>query len=448
VGLIVLCLIPAPTLQKYPERTPVRFWHMWTSEWKGVVDRIVDEFNESQDRYEVIPLSVPIDGADPKFLLSVTGGDPPDVMCQWNQVIPKWADAGLILPLNELMTEEDWQSVQRNAYPVALRIGMYGDNLYGLTVGLDVYACYGRVADLREAGLDPERPPQTLDELIRWGDQLNQFTPDRKLARVGFLPRGFYIYAPVFGGGFFDWNTHEVLVNTPANLRALTFLQESRAKLGIANVLRYESGHAIGDGGVTWPFISGFYSITVDGQWRVEQIAKYAPELEFVTFPVPPPDGGRKLAGWANGNFMVIPKGAKEVQGAWEFIKFWSGIEHPERAAEFYTWGGWLPMGPAIAEAPKYKEFVVKHPQYQTFLDLLPSENLQPTAPVPYQSYLWDRMWQCEDAVLRGILPATAALDRLENEIARELSTRKRFGYDDKGSALSSTRTGKSRSPS
>lgn len=434
-GLLLLCLIPSEELRAYPERTPVRFWHMWTSEWKDVVDRIVNEFNESQSRYEVIALSVPEAAAGSKFLLSVAGGDPPDVMCQWNQVIPKWADTGLVLPLDELMAEGDWESFRRNAYPVALRIGMYGEHLYAVTVGLDLYACYARVDDLRKAGLDPERPPQTLEELAQWGDRLNEFTPSGELGRIGFLPLGFYHFAPAFGGGFYDWQARKLLLDTPANLRALTFLQATRTKLGIGNVLRYESGHALGLGGVTWPFISGFYSIALDGQWRVEQLSQYAPELDYVTFPLPPPEGGRKLAGWANGNFMVIPKGAKEVEGAWEFIKFWSGIEDPERAAEFYTWGGWLPMGPAVAEAPKYTAFVAEHPQYQTFLDLLPSDNLQPTPPVPYQSYLWDRIRQCEDAVIRGILPADAALERLELQIARELAARKRFGYDDGESA-------------
>ena len=81
------------SLRKYPHRIPVRFWHMWSAEWKVVVDRIVDRYNRSQDKYEVIALSVP-GGADTKFLLGAMGGDPPDVMAQWNPVIPTWAEGG------------------------------------------------------------------------------------------------------------------------------------------------------------------------------------------------------------------------------------------------------------------------------------------------------------------------------------------------------------------
>jgi multiple sugar transport system substrate-binding protein len=404
---------------------------MWTAEWKDVVERIVDQFNESQDVYEVIPLSVPGTAADSKFLLSVAGGDPPDVMAQWNQVIPKWAESGLILPLNSFMSPEEWEAFQRTTYPVALKIGMYKESLYGVAVGIDLYACYCRVADLREVGLDPSHPPATLEELVAWGDRLTTRNPGGELARVGFLPTGLTTYAPGFGGGFYDWAKSEVLLDTPENLRALTFLVDQRKKLGFDKVIRFESGLTTGVANAQLPFISGAYSISVDGQWRVEQIAKFAPDLDYITFPIPPPKNGNPLYGWANGNFMIIPKGAKEAKGAWEFIRFWSGMADPERAAEFYTWGGWLPLNAAIAEAPKYREFVRKNPQFQTFLDLLPSENIQPTPPVPYQVYLWDRIIEADAAAQRGTLTPEAALERLQREISREIATRRKSGYKD-----------------
>ncbi len=432
ICVIVMLALPASP-RKYPERIPIRFWHMWTAEWKDVVEKVVDRFNESQDRYEVIPLSVPGVSADSKFLLAVAGGDPPDVMAQWNQVIPKWAESGLIVPVNELMAPSEWEAFRHTAYPAALKIGMYEDNLYGVAIGLDLYACFCRLDHLREAGLSTKKFPDTLEELVQWGETLHKFNSNGSLARIGFLPLDMFGYAPVFGKGFYDWNQQLVRLCAEDNLKALNFLVEERQKLGFKNVLRYESG--LGNlyaSGIQWPFISGAYSIVVDGQWRVEQLAKYAPDLAYATFPVPAPKGGNKLAGWANGNFMVIPKGAKQIDGAWEFIKFWSGIENPERAAEFYTWGGWLPLSPAIANAPAYQEFVKKNPQFQTFLDLLPSENIVPTPPVPYQTYLSDRIKAAEDAALRGTLTPEQAFDRLGIEIQRELKSRREFGYTDK----------------
>lgn len=429
---LVLFALPGPAPRKHAERIPVRFWHMWTAEWKDVVDRIVDRFNESQDVYEVLPLSVPMTAADSKFLLSVAGGSPPDVMAQWNPVIPKWAESGMIIPLDELMTPQELEHFRQTAYPAVKRIGMYRDKLYGVTTGLNIFALYCRLDHLHEAGLSPQNFPTTLEGLVEWGEKLHKRTTSGDFARIGFLPSqysGFAMFAPGFGGGFYDWNNGAVTINTPENFNALSFLVSERKRLGFERVVRFQSGLAVGIGNADWPFISGSFSITIDGQWRVEQIARYAPDIEYATFPIPPPKGGKPHFGYTNGNFMIIPKGAKEVQGAWEFIKFWSGLAHPERAAEFYTWGGWLPLSPEIANAPVYREYVNKHPQFQTFLDVLPSENVQPTPPVPYQVYLWDRITQADEAAMRGTLTAQQALNRLDWEVQREVESRREFGY-------------------
>jgi multiple sugar transport system substrate-binding protein len=429
VGIVVVFAMPGPAARKHPNRIPVRLWHMWTAEWKGVVEDICDRFNQSQDAFEVLPLSVPDTAADSKFLLAVAGGDPPDVMAQWNQVIPKWAENEMIIPLNELMTPAQWEEFKQTAYPAAKKIGMYKGNLYGITTGLNIWACYVRLDHLRAAGLDPNAFPETLEGLVEWGKKLHKFDAGGQLVRMGFMPQWFYMYAPGFRGGFYDWQTGNVLLNTPDNFRALSYLVDRRKEIGFENVLRFESGLSTGVGNVDWPFIGGHYSIVVDGQWRVEQLAKFAPELEYTTRPIPPPEGGLPHYGWINGNFMIIPKGARQVRGAWEFIKFWSGLENPERAAEFYTWGGWLPLSPAVAEAPMYREYVRKHPQFQTFLDVLPSENVQPTPPVPYQVYMWDRVKQADDRAMRGILSPQQALERLETEVSREKASRAEFGY-------------------
>jgi len=447
LGMVFSWAVSGPSRRKYPERTPVRFWHMWTAEWKVVVEDICDRFNESQDKYEVIPLSVPYQTADSKFLLAVAGGDPPDCMAQWNPVIPKWAESKLLVPLDTLMSEEEWADFKATAYPVARKIGMYKGHLYGVTTGLNIWAMYYRLDHLKEAGLlppgTPERItslddlrgvqvylPKTLEALDEWGRMLHKYDGDL-LSRVGFLPEFLRMYATRFGGGFYDYEAGELTLNTPANLRTLTYLAKCREELGFDKVVRFESSLTTRFG-ADWPFITGKYSCVSDGQWRVVQLKRFAPELTYVTAPVPTPaEGGRDRAGWSNGNFMIIPAGAKHADGAWEFIKFWSGLAEPERAAEFYTWGGWLPLNTHVAQSPIYRKYVEDHPTFQTFLDILPSPNIEPTPPVPYQVYLQDRIKATYESATLGSLSPEKALERLEHEIAGEIRRRKEFGYED-----------------
>ncbi len=147
---------------------------------------------------------------------------------------------------------------------------------------------------------------------------------------------------------------------------------------------------------------------------------------------IPPPRNGRPKAGWSNGNFMIVPMGAKEPKGAWDFIKFWSGLTNPAVAAEFYTWGGWLPLSPAMTGSPIYQDYLKKYPQFKTFVDLMPSENIEVLPPVPYQQFLNDQFAKTEDAALRGTVSAKQALADLKSTLSSETKRRKELGYDQK----------------
>jgi multiple sugar transport system substrate-binding protein len=411
-------------------RKKVRFWHMWTAEWKDVVDKIVDRFNKSQDKYEVEALSAPTQGADSKFILGVMGGDPPDVMAQWNPIIPPWADDNLLRPLDELMTPEEKRAFDENAYPVVKKLGMYRGRLYGMSIGINMFALYYLPQQLRDAGLDPDRFPTTLEELDKWGARLDKRDGSGNLIRLGWGPQGFLTFAPIFGGGIYDWKAGKMTIQSPRNLAALTYLARSRKRLGYENMVRFNAGLDMNSFSGGWPFIGGAFSVTIDGQWRVEQIHKYAPKLEYRTAQIPPPVGGMKLAGNSGGNFMIVPRGAKDPEGAWEFIKFWSGLMNPNTAAEFYTWGGWLPLTPAVAKAPFYQEYLRKFPQFKTFVDLMPSENIEVLPPVPYQEFLADQFTKMEESVLRGTLTPEQGLKELDQAVNAEVKRRKELGYD------------------
>ncbi len=423
-AIAFVALRPAPTPRLHPERTPVRFWHMWTGEWQVVVERIVTRFNQSQERYEVIALSVPPGGADQKFLLAVTGGDPPDVMAQWNQVIPSWAEHGLLEPIEGHLSAEDWATYQREAYPVARRVDLYDGHLYGVTTGLGVFACFYRTDHFTQAGIDPGTFPESLEALSEVGGRLDQRDAQGRLTRIGFLPAWLPAFLPSFGNGLWDAKAGQLTLETPANERAVALLADSWRRLGFDEVLRFQAALNTGGFATQWPFISGQYSIAVDGQWRIEQLAKYAPDLPYATALIPPPAGGVSRAGLASANFLLIPKGAKAIDGAVEFIRFWSGLDDPERAAEFATWGGWLPLLPAVTKAKAYQDYVAKYPQLRTFVDALDSDGLQSPPPIPSQTVLMDRLRRAEDRAIRGEMTPAEALRALRAEMDRELARR------------------------
>jgi multiple sugar transport system substrate-binding protein len=427
-GGTALALAPAEIRRHRAGRKTVRFWHLLSAEWLEPVERAVARFNDSQGKYEVVPLLLTTAESDSKLLLATAGGDPPDVMLVWSQITSAWAAGNIIQPLDPFMSAAEKNLFLHDAYPVVARSGWHEGKLYGLTMGFDLFVVYYRVDYFREAGLDPDKFPTTLEEMTTLGDKLNRFDSSGTLTRVGHLPQTFQYYIPLFGGSLYDARNGRVTLNTPENLRALTYMVETRKKLGLDRVLRFQSGLPT-DSGASWPFIGGSYGMTVDGEWRVEQLRRYAPHLEYRTVPVPPAKGGKPLSSFSMVNYLIIPKGARDPEGAWEFMRYWTGLSQPERAAEFFPWYGWMPVLRKSEDTPVYQSWLKTVPQYRTFLDVAKSDNVITTPPVPYQTYLMDRVAYVDQLAMRGTLTPKAALQRLESDMALELARRKALGY-------------------
>jgi len=351
-------------------------------------------------------------------------------MLVWTQGTAVWGQSGLLQPLDGFMTTAERERFLREAYPVVSKSGWYQGHLYGITMGFDLWTCYYRQDHFEQAGLDPDVFPTTLEELVAASEKLNRFDGSGKITRIGFLPQTFVNYVASFRGGFYDDKTGRVTLNTAENLRALEFIVETRKRLGLQEVIRFKSGLS-SDSGASWPFISGTYSVALDGEWRVEQLRRYAPGLRYRTIPLPPPIGGNALASFSEINYLLIPRGARNPDGAWEFIKFWTGLDDPERAAEFFPWYGWMPLFPKSAQSPVYEAWLRTAPQYRTFLRVAQSEHIVTTPPVPFQLYLMDRITRADDLAMRGTLTPRQALEHLEADVAQERARRTDLGYAD-----------------
>ncbi|MEO8497425.1 MAG: hypothetical protein ABI614_20330, partial [Planctomycetota bacterium] len=112
------------------------------------------------------------------------------------------------------------------------------------------------------------------------------------------------------------------------------------------------------------------------------------PVVEFGVCPLPVPFQGRPRAGWVNGNFFLVPRGAKNREGAWEFMKFWSGFGgHEADAAETCVAGGWIPVSTAVANHPTFRDYLQREPLFATFVELAAEPNQVPTPVIPGAAY-------------------------------------------------------------
>lgn len=399
---------------------------MWSGEWLPVVENICKRFNASQTKYEVIPLQIPADGSETKFLLSAAGGTAPDLVSQWNPILGSWSDRGLIRPYDDLMTPEERARFLREAYPVMRKHALYRGHIMALIAGVDVQACYYRLDHLKEIGRDQNSLPQSLEELQAISKQLDKFDENGRLRRVGFLPRYFEQLVPSFGGSFNIGS--DLQLGTEPQRQSMRFIVDNFKRLGFDKITRFNSTLAA-DTGATAPLIAGNFSIMLDGQWRVKQTAQFAPNLSYCVAPLPPPKGGHPLASFTSANYMVIPRAGKNPQGALAFVKYWTGMDDAEAGAANVVDMGWLPYCDRVARSKAYREYLRKYPNFAPFVELVKSQYLEIPPQGPLQSFIMDQVQKANDVATRGSLTADQAIDTLVKAVTDEQSRQRRLGH-------------------
>lgn len=405
------------------DREVVVFWHFWGGSDRQTVEEIVGRFNDSQNEYFVRAISMPGSNLDLKAFLTIAGGDPPDLMNQDDPIVADWAKRGVLTPLEDLASPQEYSDLNEWLLPAAQKLGSYGGKMYALCNGLDIRALYYNKTLLEEYNLSPPTTIQELDHIAR---TIAPPADSSGRTRVGFLPdpRRLWAWGIVFGGSFYNPNAatidESITADRPEIVEALTWMKSYTRDYGAAEVSAFRSGDQALAGAV-FPLLSNRrYAMIMDGQWRIRDIAKVAASQknleakargeiidEIGVIPLPSIKNGRKNAGWVNGNFFIVPKGAKCPDGAWAFMKFWSGFAgHEAEAAKACAAGGWIPASKQVMEHPTYQKMVADNPQFQTFLDLAASENQIPTPSIPAASqYYQEVIDAAQDVMYRNADP-------------------------------------------
>jgi len=426
---------PAPA----EDREEVVFWHFWGGRDRPLVEEIVKQFNESQTQYTVRAIAMPGSNLDLKFFLSVAGGDPPDLLNHDDPIVADWAHRGVLTPLDELATADELKRLGEWLFPAARQLGSYNDRLYALCNGLDIRALYCNTTLLAEHGLSLPTTTEDLDHIAE-----TIAPPDQPVGRrrMGYLPdpRRLWAWGIVFGGSFVDSEAttpaDRITADSPEIIEALTWMADYGRRYGPSEVAAFRSGEQALTG-ASFPLLADRrYAVVMDGQWRVRDIAQAKlanqpnqPHDEFATIPLPSPPDGRKNAGWVNGNFFVVPSQARHKQGAWQFMKFWSGFDgHEAKAAVACAAGGWIPASQQVVDQPAYQQELQRQPLLKTFVSLASSPDQIPVPSLPVASLYYHEIVQAAQEVLyRGADPTTTlqqASDRVRARLAEVLDDR------------------------
>ncbi len=305
----------------------VSYWEKWTGFEGDAMQAVVDAYNKSQDRIHVDLLTV--SGIENKVLMAAAGGTPPDVAGLYGPNLAQYADDNAIIPLDNYCRK---YGISRDQYiPVYFDIGLYRGHIYSLpTTPASTALHYDKIM-FRNAGLDPDKPPKTIEELDADAAQITTFGPMGKIDKSGFLPNepGWWNWAwgYMFGGKLWDEADH-LTANSPENVRAFNWVQSYSKHYGAGNIQTFKSGL----GNFSSPqngFLAEKVAMELQGVWMANFIDKYAPQLDkpklewgAVAWPYPADRPDLKDSTIADEDILVIPRGARHPDAAFEFIKY------------------------------------------------------------------------------------------------------------------------------
>ena len=326
-GLLPLLLMAGGCAQRAADgRIHITYWEKWSGFEAEAMRAVVDAFNRSQDRIVVDALSV--SQIDRKTLIATAGGDPPDVAGLWVQNVASYADAAALTPLDEFIQRDGFTPAQWLAryYPVFADMCQYDGHVYAGISTPATIALFWNKTLFREAGLDPERPPRTVEELDDYSRRLTRRDPKTgALLQVGFLPNepGFWpwIFCRWFGGTLYEQG--KITLSTdPRNIAAMRWVAHFTQENGAEALITFESGFNGQFASPQAAFFTGKVALILQGVWYNNYIRLYKPGLDYGVGPWPAAVPGVHDFTMAEADVLVIPRGARHPQAAWEFIKY------------------------------------------------------------------------------------------------------------------------------
>ena len=367
------------------------FWNGFTGGDGPYMNTLVDQFNAEHENIQVSTNTVEWEDYYQRVPAAVRTEEGPDVGIMHVDQLGTNAARGVIIPLDEVadalgLEESDFDPTVWNA-------GIYDGQRFGIPLDMHPLAFYYNKGLMEEAGLDPNRPPQTRDEYAAALEELEgngvQGSWVSPFPFTGTLQFESLLWQ--FGGELYNEGATRATFNSDAGVEALTWMVDL-----------VENGYSPSDVAQDAEFIAfqnGENAFHWNGIWQINAF-KDVEDLDWGVAPLP--RIGSEDATWANSHNFVITQQAttdeNKVEASQVFIN-WISQQSIEWAR-----AGQIPARNSVRESQEFEDL----PEQATVAQEVPYVHFRP--PVPgigdIQPETYDQA--VNEAVLRQSDPQTA----------------------------------------
>ncbi|WP_433585003.1 ABC transporter substrate-binding protein [Microbacterium hydrocarbonoxydans] len=317
------------------------FWHGYTEADGDVLQKIVDDFNASQDEVQIKTEVKTWAVIDDTLLPALSADEGPDIVAMPGERMPVYADRGAFADLSDWYGSDDSKTSALNEQAVDM-VTVDGAP-YGVPTGFVPLSVFYNKTLFAAAGITDA--PETWDE---WLDAAKKLTvdadgdgtpeqyglalPDHDTVANGLWPSLFY-----GAGGDLVEDAKTAVVDSEENREALDYW---------VSAIRDDKISPTGlDGiGADELFSSGKAAMHVGGPWMASIAKDNGIDYGIAALPAGPADQAASAIGVAMG--VTAQADDAKVEGAEAFFSYFLG---KDVATEWSLGSGWPPLRTDIA---------------------------------------------------------------------------------------------------
>ena len=321
-------------------------WHGFTGSDGPALQKVIDDFNASQDEVTINAEVFPWDSLYQKFLTSVTSGSSPDIVAMSTSNLAQYAAKGVLTPTTDFYADSTYMDTAPLASG-AISASEYDGVNYGVPLDIGPIMLYWNKDLFTAAGLDPEKPPTTWDEFAEDAQKLtidenSDGKPEQYAISIGetnTVP----IYPALFaenGGGVVSADGKTSLLDSQETLEAADFwipkvVNDHITPIGMTG----EDADQL--------FSSGKAAMEMNGPWLTTGLTDAG--LNFgVTVPFKA-SADADLSVMTDAVSWTVPKTTSDEKrvAAYKFFAYWNSVEGQT------TWANGSGFPPVRSDVPE-----------------------------------------------------------------------------------------------
>jgi sn-glycerol 3-phosphate transport system substrate-binding protein len=357
----------------------ITVWHHEVASNLDAIQKLARRFNNSQSEVKVkLVFQGDIGEHVIKVLAAAQGGNLPTIDYMDEVYAQRLIDTGAFRPVQDFIDQEGYD-LSDDFDPKVIQYYTVDGKLWAMPIAIAVPLLFYNKIPFREAGLDPEDPPQNLDEVMEASRKMVKRDSHGNVMRAGFALDATAWYAEftlaehgdlyLNNGNGRDGRATEVLFNGPTGQALFRWWQDmikeglaidvGRNPSGADNLLPLGSGQTV----MTWASSAALRSVVDVLQSGLTQTPV---ELGIAGAPGVP-GGTRQTATYSRGLWLAKDRPQAEQEAAWKFIKW---LMEPEQQAEWFAGTGYLPVRNSSYDLPAAQEIMAKYPGFRVAKDI------------------------------------------------------------------------------